>query len=254
MSASNIAQYGPAITWVASTTTMPSSNVAWDIDGPVGTLTLARPHARNALTWDMYDAIVEACDPRRRRRRCACSSYGDRAGRSRRAPTSRSSRRSRPAPTASPTSGGSARSSTALERLRMPTIAADRGRRRRRRLCPGGGLRLPRLRRHRRVRRAGGPHARQLPVARQLRPAGRPHRPGPRRRPAADRPAGQGRRGAGMGPGVAGGAGGRTGRRHRRRWPRDLATRAAEHHHRDQRDAAAAAARTAVRPPAPTTT
>jgi enoyl-CoA hydratase/carnithine racemase len=41
---------------------MPSSNVAWDIDGPVGTLTLARPHARNALTWDMYDAIVEACD------------------------------------------------------------------------------------------------------------------------------------------------------------------------------------------------
>ncbi len=41
---------------------MPSSNVVWDIDGSVGTLTLARPHARNALTWDMYDAIVEACD------------------------------------------------------------------------------------------------------------------------------------------------------------------------------------------------
>ena len=62
MSASNIAQYGPAITWVASTTTMPSSNVAWDIDGPVGTLTLARPQARNALTWEMYDAIVETCE------------------------------------------------------------------------------------------------------------------------------------------------------------------------------------------------
>ena len=41
---------------------MPSSNVAWDIDGSVGTLTLARPHARNALTWEMYDAIVEACE------------------------------------------------------------------------------------------------------------------------------------------------------------------------------------------------
>jgi enoyl-CoA hydratase len=41
---------------------MPSSNVAWDIDGPVGTLTLARPQARNALTWEMYDAIVEACE------------------------------------------------------------------------------------------------------------------------------------------------------------------------------------------------
>jgi enoyl-CoA hydratase len=41
---------------------MPSSNVAWDIDGLVGTLTLARPDARNALTWAMYDAILEACD------------------------------------------------------------------------------------------------------------------------------------------------------------------------------------------------
>ena len=40
MSASNIAQYGPAITWVDIETTMPSSNVVWDIDGPVGTLTL----------------------------------------------------------------------------------------------------------------------------------------------------------------------------------------------------------------------
>ena len=41
---------------------MPSSNVVWDIDGPVGTLTFNRPHARNALTWDMYDALVEACE------------------------------------------------------------------------------------------------------------------------------------------------------------------------------------------------
>ena len=62
MSASNIAQYGPAITWVTSRTTMPSSNVVWDIDGPIGTLTFARPEAKNAMTWDMYDAIVEACD------------------------------------------------------------------------------------------------------------------------------------------------------------------------------------------------
>jgi enoyl-CoA hydratase/carnithine racemase len=62
MSASNIAQYGPAITWVASRTTMPSSNVAWDINGSVAVVTLNRPEARNALTWDMYDALVEACD------------------------------------------------------------------------------------------------------------------------------------------------------------------------------------------------
>jgi enoyl-CoA hydratase/carnithine racemase len=40
---------------------MPSSNVAWDINGSVAVVTLNRPEARNALTWDMYDALVEAC-------------------------------------------------------------------------------------------------------------------------------------------------------------------------------------------------
>lgn len=41
---------------------MPSSNVVWDISGPLATLTFTRPEAKNALTWAMYDAIVEACD------------------------------------------------------------------------------------------------------------------------------------------------------------------------------------------------
>lgn len=41
---------------------MPSSNVVLDIDGPIATVTLARAAARNALTWEMYDALVEACD------------------------------------------------------------------------------------------------------------------------------------------------------------------------------------------------
>jgi len=62
MSASNIAQYGPAMTCVVSRTTMPSSNLAWDINGSVGVVTFNRPEARNALTWDMYDALVAACD------------------------------------------------------------------------------------------------------------------------------------------------------------------------------------------------
>src|SRR5262245_50203594 len=64
MSARNSGQYGPAMTWVASRTTMPSSNeaVTWDINEPVAIVTLNRPEARNALTWDMYDALVEACD------------------------------------------------------------------------------------------------------------------------------------------------------------------------------------------------
>jgi enoyl-CoA hydratase/carnithine racemase len=62
MSHSSIAQYGPAITCVTSSTVMPSSNVLWDVDGSVGTLTFNRPHARNALTWDMYEALVETCE------------------------------------------------------------------------------------------------------------------------------------------------------------------------------------------------
>jgi enoyl-CoA hydratase len=41
---------------------MPSSNVVWDIKESVGIATLNRPEARNALTWEMYDALVEACD------------------------------------------------------------------------------------------------------------------------------------------------------------------------------------------------
>jgi enoyl-CoA hydratase len=40
---------------------MPSSNVVWDIEGSVGVLTFNRPHARNALTWDMYDGLRDAC-------------------------------------------------------------------------------------------------------------------------------------------------------------------------------------------------
>src|SRR6187401_3353266 len=62
ISASNIAQYGPAMTWVASRTTMPSSNVAWDINESVAIVTLNRPAARNAMTWEMYDALDDGND------------------------------------------------------------------------------------------------------------------------------------------------------------------------------------------------
>jgi enoyl-CoA hydratase/carnithine racemase len=41
---------------------MPSSNFAWDIVGSVGILTFSRPEARNALTWDMYEALERACE------------------------------------------------------------------------------------------------------------------------------------------------------------------------------------------------
>lgn len=41
---------------------MPSSSFAWDITGSLGILTFTRPEARNALTWDMYEALERACD------------------------------------------------------------------------------------------------------------------------------------------------------------------------------------------------
>ncbi|MEZ5286963.1 MAG: enoyl-CoA hydratase [Vicinamibacterales bacterium] len=41
---------------------MPPSNVSWAITEPLGILTFTRPAARNALTWDMYEALERACD------------------------------------------------------------------------------------------------------------------------------------------------------------------------------------------------
>jgi enoyl-CoA hydratase/carnithine racemase len=37
-------------------------NVLYEIDGAIATVTFNRPEARNAMTWEMYDALVEACD------------------------------------------------------------------------------------------------------------------------------------------------------------------------------------------------
>ena len=34
----------------------------YETEGPVATLTFNRPEARNAMTWEMYDALVAACD------------------------------------------------------------------------------------------------------------------------------------------------------------------------------------------------
>jgi enoyl-CoA hydratase/carnithine racemase len=41
---------------------MPSSHVEWTVDGSTAVITLNRPEARNALTWEMYAALVAACD------------------------------------------------------------------------------------------------------------------------------------------------------------------------------------------------
>jgi enoyl-CoA hydratase len=39
-----------------------TTHATYESDGPIGTLTFNRPEARNAMTWDMYQALVEACD------------------------------------------------------------------------------------------------------------------------------------------------------------------------------------------------
>src|SRR3954471_20602210 len=38
------------------------AHTLFDIDGPIATLTFNRPEARNAMTWEMYEALVAACE------------------------------------------------------------------------------------------------------------------------------------------------------------------------------------------------
>src|SRR3954468_12457651 len=38
------------------------STTIFELDGPFAILTFNRPDARNAMTWNMYGALVEACD------------------------------------------------------------------------------------------------------------------------------------------------------------------------------------------------
>jgi enoyl-CoA hydratase len=39
-----------------------TSHALYTVNGPLATLTFNRPEARNAMTWDMYRALVDACD------------------------------------------------------------------------------------------------------------------------------------------------------------------------------------------------
>src|SRR6266540_6268945 len=40
----------------------PSLTTIFETDGPLALLTFNRPEARNAMTWEMYAALVDACD------------------------------------------------------------------------------------------------------------------------------------------------------------------------------------------------
>ena len=37
-------------------------SIIYEVDGPIATLTFNRPEARNAMTWEMYQDLVNACD------------------------------------------------------------------------------------------------------------------------------------------------------------------------------------------------
>jgi enoyl-CoA hydratase len=41
---------------------VPTSRVLFDIDGSIAALTFNRPEARNAMTWEMYEGLMDACD------------------------------------------------------------------------------------------------------------------------------------------------------------------------------------------------
>jgi enoyl-CoA hydratase/carnithine racemase len=43
-------------------TTDPSGEILYSVDGQVATITFNRPEAMNALTWNMYDRLVGLCD------------------------------------------------------------------------------------------------------------------------------------------------------------------------------------------------
>ena len=38
------------------------AHTVFETDGPIATFTFNRPEARNAMTWEMYDALVAACE------------------------------------------------------------------------------------------------------------------------------------------------------------------------------------------------
>ena len=41
---------------------MSTAHTSYETDGPIATLTFSRPETRNAMTWQMYQALVDACD------------------------------------------------------------------------------------------------------------------------------------------------------------------------------------------------
>ena len=151
---------------------MSTSRVLFDVDGPVAFLTFNRPEARNAMTWEMYEALVEACDrvdADANVRVFVLRGAGGKAFvvRHRHQPVHRllDARRRRRLRSAARRGHRSARA-----RARRDD-RAGRGRGGRRRLRHRARLRPARLHAGIALRRADRANARQLPVGRELRAA-----------------------------------------------------------------------------------
>ncbi len=243
MSHSCSAQKGPAITCPSSSTRIPSSAAArrsscalaplikrvpivnasttvFMSRGPVAFFTINRPEAGNAMTWAMYDALVDACervdaapDLRAFVIRAAGATFC--TGTDISQFTVVLDARGRPRVRAPP------RSVRGADRARGRADDRPGGRDRgRRRLRDRAGVRSARVLAGGPLRRADRPHARQRPVVRELRAPRRALRHGPGQDDAhhgrihrCRRGGGQRRRDAAGGPG---------GRRARRStiWPR----------------------------------
>ena len=158
---------------------------------PLATLTFNRPEARNAMTWEMYEALVAACervdrrrrairvlDPARRRRQGVRRRHRHLAVSELPRPRGRHSN-TRSGSTASSTgsSGSPSRRSRRWKASPPAAAAPSRSTCDLRVATPESTLRHP-----------DRAHARQLPVRRQLQPARRSDRARAREGPAVHRP------------------------------------------------------------------
>ena len=150
---------------------MAPMTTAFDVDGPLAILTFNRPEARNAMTWEMYDALVAGVRPRGQRswtpraRSARRRRQGVRVGHGHRAVSGLQNAR-----------GRSGVRKAAGRRAGPPRATdeaghrADRRRRGRRRLRDRGLLRPAHRDAGVHIRRADCAHARQLPFGRHLQP------------------------------------------------------------------------------------
>ena len=191
---------GPAASTNGANPGGPHGRTPLRVRDGVAYVTFNRPQARNALTFAMYERLAEICDhangPSARSGRSSSPAPATRP--SPPAPTSRSSAPSTRTQDALAYEARIDRVMTALERCRVPTIAAIDG------ACTGGGARIAAccdLRIASRAMKFGFPVARTLGNClsmRELQPARRTRRPGAGEGHRVPRAADRSRRGAGQ--------------------------------------------------------